>query len=200
MRVILLERVPKLGFMGDLVNVKPGYARNYLLPQGKALKDTPANLKYFESRRTELEARNIARRQEAEQVAERLDGQEFVLIRSAADTGSLYGSVSKTDIVMATTAQGVTIARGQIELERPIKMLGIHRITVNLHPEVDSSIAVNVARTTEEAEALSSGKSLSELTGEADEDEIEAAGTDEEVADETTDPAEAPVEAAPDED
>ena len=148
--------------MGDLVNVKPGYARNFLLPQGKALKDTPSNLKYFESRRKELEARNIARRHEAEQVAVRLDGQEFVLIRSAADTGSLYGSVSKSDIAMATATEGVTIGRGQIDLERPIKMLGMHEVTVNLHPEVDVAITVNVARTIDEAKAQSSGISITD--------------------------------------
>ncbi|MCY4259074.1 MAG: 50S ribosomal protein L9 [Rhodobacteraceae bacterium] len=170
MRVILLERIPKLGLMGDLVNVKAGYARNYLLPQGKALKETPANLKFFESRRQELEARNIEQCREAEQVASRLEGQSFILIRSAADTGSLYGSVSKNDIAKATSAEGVLISRSQIDLERPIKELGLHSITISLHPEVDVLITINVARTHDEAEQQALGLTIAEITGEAEDE------------------------------
>ncbi len=170
MRVILLERIPKLGFMGDLVNVKPGYARNFLLPQGKALKDTPANLDDFESRRQELEAHNLERRQEAEQVAARLEGRTFILIRSAADTGSLYGSVSKSDIAKATSAEGVIINRAQIDLERPIKELGMHTIRVSLHPEVTVSITINVARTLDEAKQQADGLSIAEITDDAEDD------------------------------
>ena len=151
MKVILLERIPKLGFMGDLVNVKPGYARNYLLPQKKAFKDTPENKEYFATRRQEFEAHNLALRGEAEQVAERLSNEEFIIIRSASDTGSLYGSVSKHDIADTASQDGITIARGQIDLSRPIKEIGVHTVTVFLHPEVDVPIKVNVARTNEEA-------------------------------------------------
>jgi len=149
--------------MGDLVNVKPGYARNYLLPQGKALKDTPTNIKYIESRRQELEAHNLERRQEAEQVGAKLEGRTFILIRSAADTGSLYGSVSKSDIAKATSAEGVTINRSQIDLERPIKELGMHGILVSLHPEVDVSITVNVARTLDEAKQQAQGLTITDI-------------------------------------
>jgi len=184
-RVILLERIPKLGLMGDLVNVKPGYARNYLLPQGKALKDTPTNIKYFESRRQELEAHNLERRQEAEQVGAKLEGRTFILIRSAADTGSLYGSVSKSDIAKATSAEGVTINRSQIDLERPIKELGMHGILVSLHPEVDVSITVNVARTLDEAKQQAQGLTIADIADGAE-------------ADDDTGAAPGPAEAGPD--
>lgn len=155
MELILLEKVNNLGLMGDLVRVKPGYARNYLLPQKKALKNTEENRKYFEDKRVEIEARNLELRNEAEAVSEKIDGQSFIVIRSASETGSLYGSVSKRDIATAATASGLSVDRKQIELNRPFKEIGIYEVKVNLHPEVETSIYINIARTVEEAEAQS---------------------------------------------
>lgn len=153
MELILLEKVNNLGLMGDLVRVKPGYARNYLLPQKKALKNTEENRKYFEDKRVEIEARNLELRNEAQAVSEKIDGQSFIVIRSASETGSLYGSVSKRDIATAATESGLSIDRKQIELNRPFKEIGIYQVKVNLHPEVETSIYINIARTVEEAEA-----------------------------------------------
>ncbi len=153
MELILLEKVNNLGLMGDLVRVKPGYARNYLLPLKKALKNTEENRKYFEDKRVEIEARNLELRNEAEAVSEKIDGQSFIVIRSASETGSLYGSVSKRDIATATTESGLSIDRKQIELNRPFKEIGIYEVKVNLHPEVETCIYINIARTVEEAEA-----------------------------------------------
>ncbi len=168
MEVILLERVAKLGQMGDVVNVKQGYARNYLLPQGKALRATPANIKHFETQKAQLEAKNLELKSEAEAVAEKLDGQQFVVIRTASDTGSLYGSVSNRDIATAATEGGFTVDRKQIRLDRPIKELGVHGVTVVLHPEVEVRIEINVARSPEEAELQASGKSIQDLAAEAE--------------------------------
>ncbi len=156
MELILLEKVNNLGLMGDLVNVKPGFARNYLLPQKKAIKNTTENRKYFEDKKVEIEARNLELRNEAQAVSEKIDGQEFTVIRSASETGSLYGSVSKRDIATAATESGLTIDRKQIELNRPFKEIGIYQVKVNLHPEVETSIFINIARTLEEAEAQAS--------------------------------------------
>ena len=153
MELILLEKVNNLGLMGDRVKVKPGFARNYLLPQKKALKFTPDNQSYFDDKRVEIEARNLELRNEAEAVSEKIDGQQFMVIRSASETGSLYGSVSKRDIATAATEGGLTIDRKQIELNRPFKEIGIYQVSVNLHPEVETSIFVNIARTLEEAQA-----------------------------------------------
>ena len=153
MEVILLERIEKLGQMGELVNVKPGFARNYLLPQGKALRATKGNIARFEDQRGELDAANLKRRGEAEVAATKLTGFVCVLLRQASDSDQLYGSVTARDISGAASESGVTIARNQIQLERPIKTLGIHAIKVALHPEVIVSIGINVARTGEEAEA-----------------------------------------------
>ncbi|MGR3723494.1 50S ribosomal protein L9 [Abyssibius alkaniclasticus] len=168
MQVVLLERVAKLGQMGDVVNVKQGYARNYLLPQGKALRANDANLKQFETQRAQLEARNLEARKEAEAVGEKLDGQVFVVIRSASDAGSLYGSVTARDAAEVATAEGFSINRGQIVLHRPVKELGMHTMSVVLHPEVTVEININVARSAEEAELQASGKSIQDLRAEAD--------------------------------
>jgi large subunit ribosomal protein L9 len=168
MEVVLLERVAKLGQMGEVVKVKQGYARNYLLPQGKALRATAANLKRFEGERAQLEARNLEARAEAAKVAAKLDGQSFVVIRSASDGGALYGSVTTRDAAEAATAAGFTLDRRQIELNAPIKDLGLHRLTVTLHPEVEATIVVNVARSREEAAMQASGKTIQQLQAEAD--------------------------------
>ena len=151
MQVILLERIERLGQMGDIVKVKPGFARNFLLPQKKALRATDENRKYFETQRAQLEAINLKRREEAEAVAEPLSGMVVTLIRSASDMGHLYGSVTSRDIADAITTNGVTAERNQIVLNRPIKDLGLHPIKVTLHPEVSVEITANVARTEDEA-------------------------------------------------
>ncbi|HLS19822.1 MAG TPA: 50S ribosomal protein L9 [Paracoccaceae bacterium] len=166
MQVVLLERIEKLGQMGDVVTVKSGYARNFLLPQGKALRSTEANLKRFERERAQLEARNLEQKQEAETVAARLDGQQFVIIRQASESGSLYGSVAARDVAEAATEAGFTVERRQIVLDRPVKELGLHPIRVTLHPEVDATITINVARSQEEAELQESGKTIQELRAE----------------------------------
>ncbi|MBC6404333.1 MAG: 50S ribosomal protein L9 [Rhodospirillales bacterium] len=152
MEVILLERIEGWGQMGDVVKVRPGYARNYLLPQKKALRATKANLAYFETRRAQLEATNLAKREEAEQVGNKIDGLAVVLIRQASETGQLYGSVTARDIADGLHEQGLTVERSQVVLDRPIKTLGLNNIRVRLHPEVSVTITVNVARTAEEAE------------------------------------------------
>lgn len=168
MEVVLLERVAKLGQMGEIVNVKQGYARNFLLPQGKALRATPANMKRFENERAQLEARNLEAKGEAEKVAAKLDGESFVVIRSASDGGALYGSVNTRDIADAATENGFSLDRRQVVLNQPIKELGLHEIEVHLHPEVTATITVNVARSAEEAEIQATGKSIRDLQAEAD--------------------------------
>ncbi|MCB1363193.1 MAG: 50S ribosomal protein L9 [Rhodobacteraceae bacterium] len=166
MQVILLERVAKLGQMGDVVSVKPGYARNYLLPQGKALSASQANIDGFEAQKAQLEARNLETRKEAEALAGRLDGQQFMVIRSASDAGSLYGSVTPRDAAEVAGAEGFSVDRKQVVLTGPIKELGLHRVTVVLHPEVSVEITLNVARSTDEAELQARGKSIQELAAE----------------------------------
>lgn len=168
MQVILLQRVAKLGQMGEVVNVKDGYARNFLLPQGKALRANEANVKSFEARKAQLEASNLETRKEAEAVAAKLDGQVFVVIRSASDAGALYGSVTARDAAEAATAGGFSVGRGQVTLDRPIKELGMHTVSVKLHPEVSVKIKLNVARSAEEAELQAAGKSIQELAAEAE--------------------------------
>ena len=158
--LILMQRVEKLGQMGELVKVKPGYARNYLLPQGKAIRATKANLAQFESQRAQLEAQNLKRREEAERVAERMEGLSVVLIRSAGESGSLYGSVSARDISDACTAAGLTLGRQQVLLDQPIKTLGLSTVRVELHPEVLLPVVVNVARSPEEAEKQARGEEI----------------------------------------
>jgi large subunit ribosomal protein L9 len=158
MQIILLERVAKLGQMGEVVRVRDGYARNFLLPRGKALRATEANKKHFEGERAQLEVRNLERKSEAEAVAEKLNGQIFVILRQAGESGQLYGSVSTRDVAEAATAGGFTVERHQIVLHTPIKTLGLHKTPVHLHPEVDVEIIVNVARSAEEAERQAKGE------------------------------------------
>ncbi len=168
MQVILLERVAKLGQMGDVVDVKSGYARNFLLPQGKALTASDANKANFEARKAQLEARNLETKKEAEALAEKLGGQQFIVIRSASDGGNLYGSVTPRDVAEVATAEGFSVDKKQIIIVLPIKNLGLHDVTVTLHPEVVCDIQVNVARSAEEAELQASGKSIQELAAEED--------------------------------
>ena len=160
MQVVLLERVSKLGQMGDVVNVKDGYARNFLLPQGKALRANKANLERFENERAQLETRNLERKNDAEAVHANLNEQTFVIIRQSGDTGQLYGSVTTRDIASQLSDQGFSVERNQISLEMPIKNLGLHNVNVTLHPEVTSTVVVNVARTEEEAERQASGEDV----------------------------------------
>lgn len=168
MQVILLERVAKLGQMGDVVDVKPGYARNFLLPQGKALTASAANVANFEAQKAQLEARNLETKKEAEALAAKLDGEQFVVIRSASDGGNLYGSVTPRDIAEVATDGGFSVDRKQVVIILPIKTLGLHAVNVILHPEVSCQIQINVARSTEEAELQASGKSIQELAAEED--------------------------------
>lgn len=160
MQVILLERVAKLGQMGETVRVKDGYARNFLLPRGKALRATEANKKRFESQRAQLEARNLELKTEADALCEKLDGQSFVMIRQAGESGQLYGSVSTRDVADAITAGGFTVRRDQVTLETPIKTLGLHVLPVRLHPEVTAKVTINVARSAEESERQARGEAL----------------------------------------
>ena len=152
MDVILLERIESLGQMGDVVSVKPGFARNYLLPRHKAMRATEENRSIFEQKRSQLEAVNLERRAEAESVAEQAKDVTVILIRQAGEAGQLYGSVSAKDVAAAVTEAGVTVARSQVRLERPIKALGLHRVRVGLHPEVAITVTVNVARSEEESQ------------------------------------------------
>ena len=193
MQVILLERVEKLGQMGDVVDVKPGYARNFLLPQNKALRATEQNIQTFESRRVQLEADNLARRGEAEKVSTDFDDVTVVLIRQASESDQLYGSVTKRDIADAVVGAGFTIARNQVALDRPIKTVGLHPIRIQLHPEVAVIVTANVARTPEEAEAQARGETIG---ADADEDDaVETAAA--EVAEAAEAAEEAPVAEAP---
>lgn len=160
MEVILLERVGKLGQMGDTVRVRDGYARNFLLARGKALRATQENKARFETQRAQLEARNLERRQEAERVAEKLDGQSFTVIRQAGETGVLYGSVSTRDLAETMGAGGFSVGRDQLVLNQPIKTLGLHTVPVTLHPEVEATVTINVARSPEEAERQARGETV----------------------------------------
>ena len=175
MNVILLERVPKLGQMGDVVKVKPGFARNYLLPQKKALRATKDNIAYFESQRVTLEAQNLERRKDAEAVAAKRGDLKVSLIRQASEALQLYGSVTSRDISDAAIAAGVKIQRGQIELDKPIKALGAHKIKIHLHPEVAVEISALVARSPDEAEFLAKGGALVAETERAAMEAAEAA-------------------------
>jgi large subunit ribosomal protein L9 len=160
MEVILLERIAKLGQMGDTVRVRDGYARNFLLPGGKALRATEANKSRFESQRAQLETRNLETKNEAAAVAEKLNGQIFVVIRQAGETGHLYGSVSPRDIADAITAGGFSANRNQIVLRTPIKSIGLHPVPVQLHPEISAEVTVNVARSEAEAERQAKGEEV----------------------------------------
>ena len=191
MQVILLERVSKLGQMGDVVDVKPGYARNFLLPQGKAKTASETNIAAFEKQKSQLEAQNLETKKEADALQGKLDGQTFIVIRSASDSGALYGSVSPRDAAEVATSEGFSINRKQISLVKPIKELGLHEMSVVLHPEVTATIVLNVARSNEEAELQASGKTIQDVAAEAEAeaefeiaelfDDIGSAALDEEV-------------------
>lgn len=170
MEVILLERMGRLGQIGDVVNVKDGYARNFLLPQGKALRATDSNRKRFESERAQLEARDLERKGEAEAVSAKLDGESFIVIRQAGDNGQLYGSVSTRDIATAVSEGGFSIERRQVLLDKPIKTLGLHEVRVALHGEVIPHVVVNVARTEDEAARQARGEDVTQELTEEEED------------------------------
>jgi large subunit ribosomal protein L9 len=176
MKVILLERVGRSGSIGDEVNVKDGFARNFLLPQGKALRATEANRKRFESERAHIEQRNEERRNAAAGIADGLNGHTVVMIRQAGETGQLYGSVAARDVVEALAADGFTVQRNQVDLADPIKSVGVHPVSLSLHPEVSVSISVNVARSPDEAERQAAGEDVTVHTFEDDESGDFAAG------------------------
>jgi large subunit ribosomal protein L9 len=167
--VILLERVAKLGQMGDIVRVRDGFARNYLLRQGKALRATKENRTRFEKMKVELEARNLEQKKEAEKIAQRLDGQSFTVLRQAAEGGQLYGSVSPRDLAALVTDAGFAVSRAQVALHTPIKTIGLHRVPIALHPEVEASINVTVARNADEAQRLARGEDITVAREEGEE-------------------------------
>ena len=177
MEIILLERVEKLGQMGDVVKVKPGYARNFLLPQGKALRANKANLEKFETEKSQREADNLARRSDAETEAGKMDGLAVSMVRAASEMGQLFGSVTSRDISEAVTEAGFTITRNQVIMEKSIKTLGLHETRVRLHPEVTVTVTVNVARSLDEAETqLRTGVAVTGMIdGEDEADEVEVA-------------------------
>lgn len=168
MKVVLLERVEKLGAIGDVVNVRPGYARNFLLPQEKALRATEANLARFERERELLEKRNAERAAAARTDGEHLDGASFVLIRQASESGQLYGSVASRDIAEAASSDSLTVTRSMVDLNQPIKTLGVHTVRLVLHPEVAVTVTINVARTPEEAERQAAGEDVIAAAAEED--------------------------------
>lgn len=176
MEVILLERIEKLGQMGDVVNVKPGFARNFLLPQNKALRATNENRARFESQRAQLEAENLSRRSDAESVAQKAEGLTITVLRQAGESGQLYGSVTTRDIATDVSEAGFSIGRSQVVLDSPIKTLGLHQVRINLHPEVSVMVTANVARTADEAALqLERGYAVTDIDREAEEDAAEAA-------------------------
>jgi large subunit ribosomal protein L9 len=176
MEVILLERVAKLGQMGDVVRVKDGFARNFLLPKGKALRATADNKARFETMKSDLQAKNLASKGDADKVGSKLDGQSFAVLRQASETGQLYGSVSPRDLAALLTENGFAVDRNQIALNVPIKSIGQHKVPVHLHPEVEITVTVNVARSADEAERLARGEDVTiRREGGEDEDEAEAA-------------------------
>ena len=161
MEIVLLERVAKLGQMGEVVRVRDGYARNFLLPQGKALRANAANKTRFEAERAVLEARNLERKTEAQQIAEKLDGKTFVVVRSAGETGQLYGSVAARDVIAVLAENGFTIGRSQVDMNNPVKTIGLHTVPLALHADVSVSVTFNVARSADEAERQLKGEDLS---------------------------------------
>lgn len=171
MDVILLERVENLGQMGDVVKVKPGYARNFLLPQKKALRANDANKAVFENQRAELEARNLERKSEAEAAAGKINGKAFVVIRQSSETGILYGSVSTRDIAETASEEGVHIEKAQVRLDKPLKSLGVFSVRIVLHPEVDARIDINIARSEDEAERQARGENVLAQAEEAPEED-----------------------------
>lgn len=196
MQVILLERIAKLGQMGEIVRVRDGFARNFLLPQGKALRATKENGKRFEEQRAQLEARNLERKKEAEKVAEKLNGESFIVVRQAGETGQLYGSVTARDLVEIVEKGGFSVGRNQVALEHPIKTIGLHKVLISLHPEVDSEIVINVARSADEAERQARGEDVTR-PGYDDEDEVEETETEVEAAAEGDDSLAEDGESAP---
>ena len=172
MEVILLERVAKLGQMGEVVRVKDGFARNYLLPKGKALRATEANRSRFETMKVDLEAKNLEHRGEAEKIAKKLDGQSFTVLRQAAEGGQLFGSVTPRDLATLVATKGFKIERSQIAINTPIKTIGLHKVPISLHPEVEVTISVAVARNADEAERLARGE---DVTVVREQDDIDAA-------------------------
>ena len=186
MEIILLERIEKLGQMGDVVRVKEGFARNYLLPKKKALRATPANLERFQTDRAQLEAVNLELKKEAESVAGKVEGESYTAIRQAGDSGQLYGSVTTRDIAKLVTDGGMTITRNQVVLDTPIKAVGLHNVRIALHPEVTVSVIINVARTEDEAERQARGEAVGaeaeRLQDEADAIAAEEIFEDEEIA------------------
>ncbi|MBN8959693.1 MAG: 50S ribosomal protein L9 [Rhizobiales bacterium] len=161
MEVILLERVAKLGQMGDVVRVKDGFARNFLLPRNKALRATTDNRAKFDGMKAELEARNLKAKGEATQVAEKIDGRNVVILRQASETGQLFGSVSVRDIMASFESDGITLSRSQVLLDHPIKTIGQHGVSIAVHPEVEVSVSVTVARSADEAERINRGEDVS---------------------------------------
>jgi len=176
MEVILLERIERLGQIGDVVSVKPGYARNFLLPHKKALRATDANRQVFETQRADIEANNIELRKEAEQIAAKIEGLVVILIRQASDSGQLYGSVNSRDVAGAVTDAGFKVERRQVAMDQAVKLLGLHPIKINLHPEVSVVVTANVAKTEDEAALqLEAGGAIGQIDMEAEEDAVEAA-------------------------
>jgi large subunit ribosomal protein L9 len=175
MEVILLERVAKLGQMGDVVRVKDGFARNYLLPKGKALRATKDNRSRFDSMKVDLEARNLEQKGEADKIAQKLNGQSIIVLRQAAEGGQLYGSVSPRDIATLVIEKGFAVNRAQIALNAPIKTIGLHKVPVSLHPEVEVTINVTVARNADEAQRLARGEDITVIRDEGEEAADEAA-------------------------
>jgi len=175
MEVILLQRVAKLGQMGEVVRVKDGFARNFLLPQGKALRATKDNRSKFEGMKAQLEASNLEQKKDADVVAGKLNGKSFIVVRQASDVGQLFGSVSARDIAALLTEGGFTVDRNQIQLQLPIKTIGLHTVPVALHPEVEVTITINVARNAEEAERQARGENVTQRREETDQ---EAAAAD----------------------
>ena len=202
MQVILLQRIGRLGQMGDVVQVRDGYARNFLLPKKMALRATKESRAYFEAERSQLEANNLERKTEADGVAEKLNGESFMVIRTAGETGQLYGSVATRDIANVVTEGGFTIGRDQVVLDRPIKTLGLHDINLSLHPEVTVKVILNVARSEEEAERQARGEDVTVVQEEAleletfsedddDRDEDQPSSNDDSTDGETADSGEA---------
>lgn len=182
MEVILLERIARLGQMGDTVKVRDGFARNFLLPQGKALRANAANKARFEADRAVLEARNLERKSEAQAIADKLEGKRFIVVRSAGETGQLYGSVAARDVVAVLADNGFTIGRNQVDLNTPIKAIGIHPVDLALHPEVVVKVEFNVARSADEAERQAKGENLNSVDAIYGVDEEEAAAAAEAAA------------------
>ena len=195
MQVILLERVDKLGQMGDVVNVKPGFARNFLLPKGKALRATEENINHFDTQKAQMEAQNLERKSEALAVSTKMDGATVILVRQAGEAGQLYGSVNARDIAQALRDHGFNISRSQVRLDQPIKSLGLHNVSVTLHPEVSITVTVNVARSEDEAQTQAeTGRAL--LSREEEETLTEARATETAEAAEVDEAAEAAADEA----